>query len=111
GTDDMESELAIVPDRSHTGQVSELRIVCFGRFEVWRQHERVELCRNRNGQAIMRYLAGHARHRETVDALADAFWPDDEPDVARHKLQVAVSALRHSLAGSLATGTSASHVV
>jgi DNA-binding SARP family transcriptional activator len=93
--------LLSAPEREITapgGQTSsEWRITCFGRFEVWRAGERVPLCRNRNGQAVLRYLVAQRRHRETVDVLVDTFWPDDEPQVARHKLQVAVSALRRAL--------------
>jgi DNA-binding SARP family transcriptional activator len=81
-----------------------LRIACFGRFAVLKDGALVALCRNRNGQAILRYLAGQAQHRESVEVLLDMLWPDDEPDVARHKLHVAISALRQSL-GDRATPT------
>jgi LuxR family maltose regulon positive regulatory protein len=74
-----------------------LRITCFGRFEVWRGGEQVDLCQNRNGQAVLRYLVANPRRRATMDALMDALWPEDEPGIARHKLHVAVSALRRAL--------------
>jgi DNA-binding SARP family transcriptional activator len=37
-----------------------------------------------------------------MDALVEALWPDDSPDIARHKLHVAVSALRRALNGQYA---------
>jgi len=75
----------------------ELSITCFGRFEVRRHQQAVTLCQNRNGQAIFRYLVVQPGYRATMDALIEAFWLDEEPGVARRKLQVAISALRRSL--------------
>lgn len=74
-----------------------LSILCFGRFEVRRDHCPVALCHNRNGQAVLRYLVAQPRHRATMDALMEALWPDDTPEAARHKLHVASSALRRAL--------------
>lgn len=74
-----------------------LTISCFGRFEVYRQQQPIILCQNRSGQMILRYLIAQASYRATADALMEALWPDDEPETARRKLQVAVSALRRSL--------------
>ena len=79
-----------------------LTIKCFGVFEVRRSAtgERIELCHNRNGQAILRYLIAQTRRRAGRDVLMEVFWPNDPPGVARHKLHVAVSSLRRSLAGA-----------
>jgi DNA-binding SARP family transcriptional activator len=74
-----------------------LTITCFGRFEVKRLGQPVILCQNRNGQAILRYLIAQSDYRATSDSLMGILWPDNEPEVARHKVQVAVSALRRSL--------------
>lgn len=74
-----------------------LYITCFCRFEVRRLGQPIVLCSNRNGQAVLRYLVAQPEHRATMDVLMAAMWPEDEPEVAHHKLQVAVSALRCSL--------------
>src|SRR5579872_4190333 len=74
-----------------------LHFTCFGRFQVVRGSEPLTLCQNRAGQAILRYLVVQKNHRAISDALMETFWPDDEPEVARRKLQVGVSALRRSL--------------
>lgn len=86
---------------SHPAQVSEalpaLHFTCFGRFEVKRLGRTISLCSNRNGQAILRYLVAQSCHRATMDTLMALLWPEDEPEIAHHKLQVAISALRRSL--------------
>jgi len=97
------------------GDLPPLYIICFGRFEVRRsgraieqakpagqarpmgQAHRLRLCQNRNGQAILRILVAQAGYRASADMLMDILWPDDQPAVARRKLQVAISALRCSL--------------
>ena len=74
-----------------------LYFTCFGRFEVSRSGQPVSLCSNRNGQAILRYLLAQVGQRASMDTLMGVLWPEDEPEVAHHKLQVAISALRRSL--------------
>jgi DNA-binding SARP family transcriptional activator len=74
-----------------------LYFTCFGHFEVRRLGLPVELCTNRNGQAILRYLLAQVGHRATMDTLMSVLWSADDTDVAHHKLQVAVSALRRAL--------------
>jgi len=74
-----------------------LYFTCFGHFEVKRLGESVSLCQNRNGQVVLRYLVTQPGYRATMDMLMAVLWPEDEPEVARHKVQVATSALRRSL--------------
>ena len=98
---------AVYPQGAHqqtvaqVGEASDalpaLYITCFCHFEVRRLGQPIVLCSNRNGQAILRYLVAQPEHRATMDTLLAAMWLEDEPGVAHHKLQVAVSALRRSL--------------
>jgi DNA-binding SARP family transcriptional activator len=74
-----------------------LYITCFGGFAVKRFGLPLVLCSNRNGQTILRYLITQQGYRASVDTLMTTLWPEDEAEVAHHKLQVAVSALRRSL--------------
>lgn len=74
-----------------------LYITCFCHFQVTRLGQPLVLCPNRNGQAILRYLVTQPEHRASMDILMTLLWPEDEPVVAHHKLQVAISALRRSL--------------
>jgi DNA-binding SARP family transcriptional activator len=76
---------------------SELYITCFGRFEVKRLNQTVPLCHSRRGQTIMRYLIAQPDRSATVDKLMCMLWPEDETEVARHKLRMAISSLRLSL--------------
>ena len=86
------------PEERHA--LPALYITCFGRFEVKRAgpfSAPLSLCNNVKGQTILRYLITQPRHRETVDMLMAALWPEEPPEDAEHKLRVAVSALRCSL--------------
>ncbi|HZR41833.1 MAG TPA: bacterial transcriptional activator domain-containing protein [Ktedonobacteraceae bacterium] len=74
-----------------------LSISCFGQFIVQREGSALALCRSRNGQTILRYLVAQAGYRATSDALIDALWANEEPAVARRRLQIASSALRSAL--------------
>lgn len=81
-----------------------LYITCFSRFEVRRSSPSdlpINLCNNLKGQCILRYLIAQPKYRATMDMLMAVFWPDDEPELANHKLRVAVSALRRSLNGDV----------
>lgn len=71
--------------------------VCFGRFEVSRNGQPILLCPNRKGQALLRYLVAHTEHRASIDVLMTVLWAEDAIETVRHKLQVAISALRCSL--------------
>lgn len=74
-----------------------LSITCFGQFIVRRGGDLVELCRSRSGQAILRYLIAQPDYHATTDTLMEILWPDEEPAIARRRLQVAISSLRSSL--------------
>jgi hypothetical protein len=74
-----------------------LYITCFGHFELRRLGQPITLCSNRNGQAVLRYLIAQPKHSATMDTLMAVLWPEETAEVARHKLRVAMSALRCSL--------------
>jgi DNA-binding SARP family transcriptional activator len=96
---------------SDVQQLPRLTITCFGRFSVRRSGELLRLCPNRNGQAILRYLATRPYYRATIDEILEVLWPEDPPAVARHKLHVAVSALRRSLSEGCAGMKGGGHIV
>jgi DNA-binding SARP family transcriptional activator len=91
--------------------LSALYITCFGCFEVRRSNQLIVLCRNRCGQVILRYLATQPGYRASRDMLMEVFWHDDEPSTARHKLEVAVSALRRSLNHGYACNPGGGYIV
>lgn len=78
-----------------------LYITCFGTFEIWRGNQPIELCPNRNGQSVLRYLLAQDDYTASAEQLLDMMWPDDDPKVARNKLYIAISALRRSLQADL----------
>jgi DNA-binding SARP family transcriptional activator len=96
-SEDSQHPLSISARVEENEALPALYITCFGGFAVKRAALSVLLCSNRNGQTILRYLITKQGHRASVDALMATLWPEDEPEVAHHKLQVAVSALRRSL--------------
>lgn len=98
--DDERSPMHQPPSSEERGALPALHITCFGRFEVRRydpSSRPLTLCTNLKGQTILRYLVAQPKHRETVDMLMAALWPEEDPEVAEHKLRVAISALRCSL--------------
>jgi DNA-binding SARP family transcriptional activator len=91
-------DLRVVATRQPAhAELPPLEITCLGGFEVRRENRPVQLCSNRNGQAILRFLVTQPRHRASMDILMETFWPQDEREAARHKLHCAFSALRRSL--------------
>jgi DNA-binding SARP family transcriptional activator len=84
-------------DPSRSPSLPPLYVTCLGRFEVRRFGQPIELCSNRSGQTLFRYLIAQLKHRATMDTLMAVLWPEEVAEVARHKLRVAMSALRRSL--------------
>jgi DNA-binding SARP family transcriptional activator len=91
-----------------------LYITCFGQFEVRRfspSDQPIDLCQNLKGQAIMRFLIAQPKHRATADILMATFWPEDAPEVACHKLRIAISALRCSLNRDVVSGSGGGYIL
>lgn len=89
----------------------DLYITCFGRFEVKRLDQAIALCHRRNGQAILRYLVAQMGYRASVDKLMDVLWDRDAPEIARRKLQIAISALRGSLNSGYTCGPGEGYIL
>jgi DNA-binding SARP family transcriptional activator len=79
------------------GSLPTFSATCLRPFAVTIGHEPVELCSNRNGRAILRYLVAQPDHSASADTLMDILWPEDEANVSARKLQVTISILRRSL--------------
>ncbi len=97
GSDEEQSQLPPKPFSKDSKALPALYVTCFGHFEVRRFDQVIALCRNRSGQAILRYLIAQPAYSASADALMGVFWPENPQEVARRKLQIAVSAARHSL--------------
>ncbi len=97
GSNEEQSQLPPQPFSKDSKALPALYVTCFGHFEVRRFDQVIALCRNRSGQAILRYLIAQPDYSASADTLMGVFWAEDSPEVARRKLQIAVSAARHSL--------------
>src|SRR5437762_535541 len=53
--------------------------------------------RTQKTAALLAYLAYHLQREHPREELLEIFWPGEEMEVARHKLSVALSALRQKL--------------
>jgi len=74
-------------------------VTCLGHFEVRCAGKVVPACPSRRGQAILAYLLASAHHVALRDVLMETFWPDAAPESGAHNMQMAISALRHTLRG------------
>jgi hypothetical protein len=96
-SDEEQSQLSPQPFSKGSKALPALYVTCFGHFEIRRFDQAIALCHNRSGQAILRYLIAQPNYSASADALMGVFWPENPPEAARRKLQIAVSAARHSL--------------
>jgi len=69
-----------------------------GPFELRVDGRAVRKWNGHRGAQVMRYLLARRRYACSRDELLEEFWPDVTPEVARNRLQVAVSGLRRALA-------------
>lgn len=69
----------------------------FGTFELERSGVCVSHFRTAKTGLLMAYLALTPPHRFAREYLADLLWGESEPERARHSLNMAISALRHTL--------------
>ena len=74
----------------------ELRLYCFGAFEVYLDAQRLAQRRTGKGPAILKYLATHRQQPIQRDVLLEALWPNTEPQVANNRLKAAVHHLRQT---------------
>ncbi len=76
------------------GQV-ELRIHCFGSFQVYRNGQPLAL-RAGKSSSILKYLALRPHQAVPREVLLEALWPQANPGVANNRLKVAMHHLRQA---------------
>lgn len=76
---------------------AELRLYCFGLFEVYCEGTRIP---QRCGKvsSILKYLASRPRQPTSRDVLLEVLWPGAAPDIANNRLKVAMHHLRRMFA-------------
>jgi len=78
-----------------------LSVSVLGRFTVRCHGQEISLGSSKAGRAVFRYLVTLPGRSAPTEVLLEMFWPDREPQEARHKLHIAVSTLRQALAEGL----------
>src|SRR5690242_4976143 len=80
------------------------RIELLGGLRAVREGAVVERFSNQKAAALLAYLAYH-RRAHPRELLVERFWPEDDAPIARHKLSMALTALRQQLeAGGVPDG-------
>jgi DNA-binding SARP family transcriptional activator len=78
-----------------TRPAAHLRFRCFGRFDVHRGDDPVDLSELRpRARSVLRMLAVNLAGGVHRQVLFDELWPDDDEAAASRKLQVAISSIR-----------------
>ena len=83
-------------DRSDAMQVSGLAIYCFGNFRVYCNDLLIDRWESARGRTIFKYLIARRATAVPKEVLADMFWPDSEPELARRSLHQAIYCLRQT---------------
>lgn len=91
------SPLPLVSVRSPAKE-AELRIYCFGPFEVYYEGIRIPQRRCGKVASILKVLASRPRQPIARDVLLEVLWPGAAPGIANNRLKVAVYHLRQAFA-------------
>ncbi len=76
-----------------------LRVITFGGFEVWQGAQPIDrsLLRRRRAGELFALLLFSPGRTLSFDQIAEALWPDKEPDAVQTAFHHATAALRHAL--------------
>lgn len=73
-----------------------LAVSCFGHFRVALDDQQIERWESVRGRTIFKYLVSRRGVPVPKELLADMFWPESEPELARRSLHQAIYCLRQS---------------
>jgi DNA-binding SARP family transcriptional activator len=97
---DTSSEVVLQPraahDRVDAVHASGLAIYCFGNFRVYCNDVLIDRWDSARGRTIFKYLVARRATAVPKEVLADMFWPDSEPELARRSLHQAIYCLRQT---------------
>jgi DNA-binding SARP family transcriptional activator len=74
-----------------------IAVTCFGPFRVTIDDRPVERWESVRARTIFKYLVVRSSAPVSKELLAELFWPESEPDLARRSLHQAIYCLRQSL--------------
>jgi len=84
--------------QKQTGRMSiSLKTYCLGPFQVYLNGQLISEWSSLKARSIFKYLVTHLDVPTTSDTLMDIFWPDADPNGARHNLHQAIHSLRKTL--------------
>lgn len=84
-----------LPPPLHGG--ARIAVTCFGHFRVTIDDQPVERWESSRARTILKYLAVRRATPAPKELLAELFWHESEPDLARRSLHQAIYCLRQSL--------------
>ncbi len=84
-----------LPPEPHGG--ARIAVTCFGHFRLTIDDQPVERWESNRARTIFKYLAVRRHTPAPKDLLAELFWHESEPDLARRSLHQAIYCLRQSL--------------
>jgi DNA-binding SARP family transcriptional activator len=83
-------------ERDDPAPVSGLAIYCFGNFRVYCNDVLIDRWESARGRTVFKYLVARRATAAPKEVLADMFWPDSEPELARRSLHQAIYCLRQT---------------
>jgi DNA-binding SARP family transcriptional activator len=88
--------MATVPERARPTAPGGLAIYCFGNCRVYWDDELIDRWESARGRLIFKYLIAHRATAVSKEVLAELFWPESEPELARRSLHQAIYCLRQT---------------
>ncbi len=86
----------LAPEHAHAAHTGGLAIYCFGNFRVYCNDQLIDRWESARGRTIFKYLVARRATAVPKEVLADMFWPDSEPELARRSLHQAIYCLRQT---------------
>jgi two-component SAPR family response regulator len=86
----------VTTEHAHAPHVGGLAIYCFGNFRVYCNDVLIDRWESARGRTIFKYLVARRATAVPKELLADMFWPDSEPELARRSLHQAIYCLRQT---------------
>ncbi|MBK9712420.1 MAG: hypothetical protein IPO81_14030 [Kouleothrix sp.] len=84
------------PEQPRPAARAGLAISCFGNFRVYYNDQPIDRWESARGRLIFKYLVARRPSSAPKELLADRFWPESEPELARRSLHQAIYCLRQT---------------
>src|SRR6266508_234031 len=91
-----EALMELVPERTRSALAGGLAIYCFSNCRVYWNDVLIDRWESARGRMIFKYLIAHRTTAVSKEVLAELFWPESEPELARRSLHQAIYCLRQT---------------